>query len=240
MKSVMISIKPKYCELIASGSKTIEVRKTKPKLKTPFKCYIYCTKERMPIKENGNILMYEDDLALTNRYGQGKRVENPNGAILNGEVFLNSKVIGEFVCDNIFPMSITYSDPNNRIAAREFPYTCLTDKQIIDYLGNGKRGYGWHISDLIIYDKPKELSEFKKINRECWYADLGLAKRDCSKCKDENCLISRPPQSWCYVEGTVYCKDCKHLMFSDCYAECGKGYKGIVSVDNFCDKGELR
>ena len=42
-KAVMISIRPKWCEKIASGEKTIEVRKTKPKLETPFKCYIYET-----------------------------------------------------------------------------------------------------------------------------------------------------------------------------------------------------
>lgn len=48
MKSVLISIQPKWCELIASGKKTIEMRKTAPKLETPFKCYIYmtATKER--------------------------------------------------------------------------------------------------------------------------------------------------------------------------------------------------
>lgn len=45
-KAVMISIQPKWCELIASGKKTIEVRKTKPKLKTPFKCYIYETRAK--------------------------------------------------------------------------------------------------------------------------------------------------------------------------------------------------
>ena len=43
MKSVLISIQPKWCELIANGKKTVEVRKTRPKLETPFKCYIYCT-----------------------------------------------------------------------------------------------------------------------------------------------------------------------------------------------------
>ena len=43
-KAVLISIKPKWCELIADGEKTIKVRKTKPKLKPPFKCYIYCCK----------------------------------------------------------------------------------------------------------------------------------------------------------------------------------------------------
>lgn len=42
-RAVLISINPKWCELIASGKKTIEVRKTKPKLLPPFKCYIYCT-----------------------------------------------------------------------------------------------------------------------------------------------------------------------------------------------------
>lgn len=97
-------------------------------------------------------------------------------------------------------MSIKYSDPESRLALKEFPYTCLTDKQIIDYLGNGGEGYGWHISDLKIYDNPKELKKFKKIHVDCWYADLGLAKRDCLKCRNEACMLSRPPQSWCYIE----------------------------------------
>ena len=47
MKSILISIQPKWCELIASGKKTIEVRKTRPKLETPFKCYIYETKGKL-------------------------------------------------------------------------------------------------------------------------------------------------------------------------------------------------
>lgn len=65
----------------------------------------------------------------------------------------------------------------------------------------GKWLYGWHISDLKIYDKPRELREFKKSNRDCFYADLGLAKRDCPDCKNSGCFLERPPQSWCYVEG---------------------------------------
>lgn len=175
-KSVLMSIKPKWCELIASGKKTIEVRKTIPKIKTPFKCYIYETKTGYVSKSK------ENDILIPIKYSTGK-------------------VIGEFVCDAIYPISITYSDPNSRVALKEFPYTCLTDKQIIDYLGNGENGYGWRISDLVIYDKPKELNEFKKINRNCFYADLGLAKRDCLECKQKECFVQRPPQSWYYVEG---------------------------------------
>lgn len=45
-KAVMISIRPKWCEKIVNGEKTIEVRKTRPKLETPFKCYIYETQGR--------------------------------------------------------------------------------------------------------------------------------------------------------------------------------------------------
>lgn len=137
MNAVMISINPKWCDLIARGAKTIEVRKTRPNLNTPFKCYIYCTKG----KHDRFICRGGDDMPFD--------VGNGN-------------VIGEFVCDAVIPMSIKYSDPNSKLALKEFPYTCLTDKQIIDYLGNGVGGYGWHISDLKIYDQPKELSEFRR------------------------------------------------------------------------------
>lgn len=83
-----------------------------------------------------------------------------------------------------------------------FDFACISKKDVNTYL-KGQKGYGWHISDLKIYDKPKELIEFKKINRDCWYADLGLAKRDCPECKNKNCFVQRPPQSWCYVERLV-------------------------------------
>ena len=46
MKSVLLSVHPKWCELIAGGKKTVEVRKTRPKIETPFQCYIYATKPK--------------------------------------------------------------------------------------------------------------------------------------------------------------------------------------------------
>ena len=82
----------------------------------------------------------------------------------------------------------------------ELEKSCLTYNELSNYIGKDRKGYAWHISDLVIYDKPKELGEFKKINRECWYSDLGLGKRDCPECKNTGCFIQRPPQSWCYVE----------------------------------------
>lgn len=44
-KAVLISVRPEWCRAIIEGRKTVEVRKTKPKNKTPFKCYIYCTQQ---------------------------------------------------------------------------------------------------------------------------------------------------------------------------------------------------
>ena len=41
MRAILMSIKPKWCELIFGGEKTVEVRKVAPKLKPPFKVYVY-------------------------------------------------------------------------------------------------------------------------------------------------------------------------------------------------------
>ena len=78
MKSVLISIQPKWVEKIASGEKTIEVRKTRPKLETPFKCYIYQTKKFVTV----------DITDGANKYRPFLRQNQ-------------DKVIGEFVCDRI-------------------------------------------------------------------------------------------------------------------------------------------
>lgn len=160
MKSVMISIKPKCCELIASGKKTVEVRKTRPKIETPFKCYIYCTKSELLTKSHINGKIY---VATSKKYQ--KALER------NGNITLSGKVIGEFICDYIYE-NMSYDCEDSRVSVSE-----------LQKYANGKPLYGWHISDLVIYDKPKNLSEFKKINRECWYADLGLAKETVQNAK---------------------------------------------------------
>lgn len=204
MKSVLISIQPKWCELIASGKKTVEVRKTRPKLDTPFKVYIYCTKARMPIRDNGRILMYEDDLAITNRWGQGKLVENPCGAMWDGEFFLNGKVIGEFVCDKVEQGHILWVKGQPEYYEKTDEKTQLTYRQMLDYLGEKGIGYFWHISDLVIYDEPRELSEFWKADKCPYASENGCTyKHHCFRSGQvKRCgeTLTRPPQSWCYVE----------------------------------------
>ena len=94
---------------------------------------------------------------------------SPYCSMVNG----NSKVIGEFVCDTFI------TDKTNGNDALFNAASCMSDAEIAVYCAN-KEMYGWHISDLKIYDKPKLLSDFKLWNRKY--------------------KIEKPPQSWCYVE----------------------------------------
>lgn len=201
MKAVLISIQPKWCEMIASGKKTIEVRKTRPKIKTPFKCYIYmtATKERCRFWEY--ITAYQ----------------NSKGDILNG----SQKVIGEFVCDDII---VDVRGENADVFSKYAQLSLVEQKKY----GANKPLFGWHITDLKIYCKPKELWEFWAYNEElherfengedfCCYNgtnEYGELLNECAVFETDimrcySCWeewsgwchrITRPPQSWCYVE----------------------------------------
>lgn len=111
------------------------------------------------------------------------------------------KVIGEFVCDAMFdiPYTLPFDSEDNchSIHPSVLACSCLTLDEIDEYLGK-KDGYGWHITDLVIYDEPKELSEFERACpdnvRSCAMCrHSGYSGMKCSK-------IIKAPQSWCYVE----------------------------------------
>lgn len=176
MKAILMSIQPKWVTMIEYRKKTIEVRKTRPKIETPFKCYIYCTFPQKPVYD-----------IWINRGTENR--------------FLgNGKVIGEFVCDNIekFVVGSLACDDVEKQA-------CLSYKEICDYFygenydNTVRIGYSWHISELKIYDRPKELFEFRK--------PCPINIKNCPRCKlysrhSGQCanIVIRPPQSWCYVE----------------------------------------
>ena len=200
MKAVMLSLRPQWCKLIFSGEKTIEVRKTAPKLETPFKVYVYCTKAKN-IREDGLYLLPNDkELYL------GCKEKDLGFVCWEGD-FRNGKVIGSFVCDKVYkivPDGEYYSNGYD-IDDDMLSETCLGRGYLTGY-GLGYTLYGWHISDLKIYDKPRELGEFVK---PCdWNYDCCTCKRAVYELtKAEAKLfygcdreITRPPQSWCYVE----------------------------------------
>lgn len=153
-KAVLISIRPEWCEKIISGQKTIEVRKTRPKMNPPFKCYIY-------------------------KCGNGK-------------------VNGEFVCDEIISI-----DGAGRIPSDIARPTCLEPAELHQYLGAAV-GYGWHISNLRIYDTPRELDDFRRAcKNDRWCESCAMYRENDGTCGNGSLQIRRPPQSWCYVEEQI-------------------------------------
>lgn len=191
MRAILISVKPKWCEKIASGEKTIEVRKIAPK-EVPFKVYIYCTKDKpylYRVDDDDNF-----ELARTLRPYVDEYVKDYNEQ--------NGKVIGEFICDKVYNLvnafgGIMFADENlNQLDPQLFrDMSCLTDEQTADYLGN-KDGYGLHIIDLKIYGNPKELSEFKTGCKGCKERDTYHCKFYCYGERP----LTRPPQNYIYVE----------------------------------------
>lgn len=183
MKSVLISTRPKLVEKIchkigedetgkAIYEKRIEVRKSAPK-EVPFKAYIYETQ--------GQYIKFIHGAHTKYSYGCGK-------------------VIGEFVCDKVEKLEEHIEQGGlYYILSDTFNEQVQLDNWELHDYGKGKTLYGWHISDLKIYDKPRELSEFRKPcdwNYDCCTCRR-LVRNEYMSC-DNN--ITRPPQSWCYVE----------------------------------------
>lgn len=73
----------------------------------------------------------------------------------------------------------------------------LHTRSLLATSATGETGYGWHISDLRIYDEPRELIDFER-PYECNECDAKWAT-ECNTCHEEG-KIKRAPQSWCYVE----------------------------------------
>ncbi|MDE6156277.1 MAG: hypothetical protein K2F67_07565 [Eubacterium sp.] len=203
--SILQSIKPQYCELIASGKKTIEVRKTRPKLDVPFKVYIYCTKDRLLTKSHNNGKIYLSE----NKYKSALEKA--------GNLTLSGKVIGEYICDRIYQYTTCdFKDGTDIDDKTMTKLSCLSKGEISDYeISPGQFGvFGWHISNLKIYDKPKELSKFikpcitPKNCLDCPYSEENVSIEEYQKAIINNnvkqlmCMfkIYKAPQSWCYVE----------------------------------------
>lgn len=182
MKSVLISIRPKWVEKIASRKKTVEVRGTAPK-EVPFKAYIYETYDKK-----------YDDIGIC--WGNGKCFEH--GC---------KKVIGEFICDKVYLIKnqgsrFSVADEEQSVTNEIARQSCLDYDDMVSYLGN-KDGYGLHITDLKIYVKPKELSEFRKsgfMTEEEWLFNLYPNTHCHYDAWAKKFEITRPPQSWQYVE----------------------------------------
>lgn len=209
MKSVLISIRPEWCDKIASGEKTIEIRKNKPTIELPFKCYIYCTKPKSYFRVGSGMCFSDDDLYRLPsgevKYGSSVELMSYSPPEYSEDNYLNGTVIGEFICDKVYRLDKDsagfYVKKNERyvyLYEDEQLRACISEEEIISYLGV-KCGYAWHISDRIIYKKPKELSEFHRHCTDSLSCELCVLNKN-NHCENTGLYLTRPPQSWCYVE----------------------------------------
>ena len=203
MRAIMKSASPRICEKVANGDCTILVSKTVPKFDLPFKGYICCTNAKPYLYREANPpfeLFLDSDLYEGNGY--------------DDRLFIFF-FFGEFICDKIIEWQydsghqyyVEYPDD----CTSYFPYLkCHSEAtglkcSEIEKLGKGKPLYGLHISDLKIYDKPKELSEFE---RPCTYKGICYS---CERFRPNGIPLPAPygfcetkithvPSNWCYVE----------------------------------------
>lgn len=190
MKSILISIKPQWIEKILNGEKTIEIRKTKPNIELPCKAYIYCSYSKKPMKDLCCYSLNTGNYKLMNKEEYDK----------DFAFSVNGSVVAEFMLNKI--ETLWQNNKNKTSTAIVVDkaifekQTCMTWEQYCEYhkCKNGKypNSYAWHIDDLKVYDKPKELSEFSvcKAKIDCGYGNYNIYNK----------ILQRPPQSWCYVE----------------------------------------
>ena len=185
MKAVLLSIRPEWCSRIFSGWKTVEIRKTRPvSLKEPFKCYIYCTKGTKFFCWKAVDHLYFDDRShnLFDRRADGM-------------------VVGEFICrkiDTIQRMGIDnnfdycylslneFGNDDIAIEIQDIKKSLIPKHELNAYGKSAPKLFAWHISELKIYDKPREMRAFTGLLN----TRFGVRPVE----------AQRPPQSWCYVE----------------------------------------
>lgn len=181
MKSFLISIHPGWIIKIFNGDKTAEIRRTAPKdwvnylsgktkkKPEPMTGYVYCTQGKPYVA-----------------YVDGKLYKQGDGTGRGpADICFNGKVVAKFTLrevEEIHRVGVFEGNPsidafatNTKTYAELLEESCLKETEMDEYLTSVKKtvGYAYHISDLVIFDKPKELWEFG---------------------------IMRAPQSWCYVE----------------------------------------
>ena len=230
MRNILISIKPQYVCKILDKEKILEIRKSIPKCELPCKVYIYCTKGNKELRLFNQTVCSSFKIPRTKTYSitQQKAYTKFIG---DESQSLNGKVVAEFILNKIDKIEICdpYIFRNNE--QEDWKYfeknACLTCEQMMEYIGYGEDhdgwdkkydiGYAWHIDDLIIYDTPRELSEFQKDldcddypcnkGKYCEYDYYDYCE-GCKACSIDfdgtHCIykqIKRPPQSYMFVEG---------------------------------------
>lgn len=195
MKAILISDYAKWCALMMNGIKTIEVRKNKAlasaiqNLINEYgyaEIYVYCSKD----KKYAN---------LVNRGG-----------------FITGMVAFKFRCYKVEEHTASFSNDIGCQSADLFvdeeteqilKKACLTNEELYKYLNANlldemdtdyKTFFAIYIHKLEVFDKPRELNEFKRYHEPSEHSACWKCKRFGTGCV--SCSITKAPQNFCYVE----------------------------------------
>lgn len=169
MKAILISIKPRFVAKILNGEKTIEIRKTMPKCDLPIDVYIYCTKcDIKGARENFTFKQLKLLGKVVAKFTLNKVDRYVNGC----------NVAKKYPTFNDFEKILTPA--------------CIYTDELENYCED-LSFYAWHISNLVIFDKPKELSEFRPFNN-------GMPQYRFTKNGCEYRTLTKAPQSYMFVE----------------------------------------
>ena len=175
MKAIMMSIRPEWVAKILNGEKTIEIRKKFPKDYVGW-VYIYCTKDKQLTLRNERYILIE---------GEKYHIDSP---------VLNGKVVARFWCDKVEEIETKYLGELETLTMNMpqlLNASCLSLKQLDNYLQDYD-GRAIHITNLEIFDKPKEIKEFVRDTGRRMLVGNDLIPY----CEP----LIRAPQSWCHIE----------------------------------------
>ncbi len=186
---VLASLKPYYYYLIGEKIKTLEIRKSDLK-NLPQDVLFYMSKD-------------EKSFAKIPKEFQEKYRKH------------FGKVGIEFICDksiclDYYPQD--YTGMPGKFSEMICKESCLSYDEIMAYKKE-KLAYGWHISNLKVYDNPRELSEFR---RECPnYKDLpAYGYVNCNQCRYSytinrfiKCQIAGNIPVFCAPQSYMYIKE---------------------------------
>lgn len=149
---LILSVHPVWLAKMAAGEKDLEIRKKLPRLKPPFKVYLYCTK----LSENQ---IYRSDKGIYLSFKPRRQKD----------ICCAGRVIGEFTCSNIYAYS-TREDTLDTISTSDMiRRSCLSFTELYQYeciVGHRcdpdeRSGlFAMELSELTFYERPKFLRDF--------------------------------------------------------------------------------
>lgn len=216
MLSILKSCKPKILARIFNDNATLLIVNKFPKNYKGW-VYLYCTKEEYLLRTNKGYIASKKGIAVGG--------DSDYTFAYSDE----GTVVARFWCDKVEEIECLedsymtdngmeyecYYESENYVSC-ENPYWenkkklleaegCLGSEELDDYL-KFKNGYAVHISNLEIFDKPKELSEFKYYKKtKCYVCKRISGLVYCTTAYDNfstgcNKPLTKAPQSWSYVE----------------------------------------